>query len=100
VTLAISAVSTLILGLLSLRFLPRYHLSVVKVLSDKPWTSVGIGFVAAVVIPVACAILFATVFALPIALILTASYFLLYYGRIFVDATHVMGVDLSGLSLG
>jgi len=85
VMLAVSAVSTLILGLLSLRFLPRYHESVVKVLSEKPWASVGIGFIAAVVTPIACVILFATVFALPIALILTASYFiLLYWGRIFV----------------
>lgn len=85
VMLAVSAVSTLILGLLSLRFLPRYHDSVLNVLRDKPWASMGIGFIAAVVTPVACAILFATVFAIPIALILVASYFiLLYWGRIFV----------------
>jgi hypothetical protein len=85
VMLAISAVSTLILGLLSLRFLPRYHNSVVSVLGNRPWSSLGIGFIAAVITPVVCAILFATLFALPIALILTVSYFiLLYWGRIFV----------------
>jgi cytoskeletal protein CcmA (bactofilin family) len=85
VMLAISAVSTLILGLLSLRFLPRYHNSVVSVLGHRPWSSLGIGFIAAVVTPAVCAILFATLFAFPIALILTASYFiLLYWGRIFV----------------
>jgi hypothetical protein len=55
------------------------------VLGNRPWSSLGIGFIAAVITPVVCAILFATLFALPIALILTVSYFiLLYWGRIFV----------------
>jgi hypothetical protein len=46
--------------------------------------SLGIGFVAAIVIPVVCALLFATVVAVPIALILTAAFFiLLYWARIF-----------------
>jgi hypothetical protein len=55
------------------------------VLGNRHWSSLGIGFIAAVITPVVCAILFATLFALPIALILTVSYFiLLYWGRIFV----------------
>jgi cytoskeletal protein CcmA (bactofilin family) len=82
--LLISFVSTLILGLLSVRFLPRFHESAVTVLKQRPWESLGIGFVAVVVTPVVCAILFATVVAIPIALVLTAAYLiLLYWGRIF-----------------
>ena len=49
---SINFLSTLILGLLSVRFLPRFHQSVVTTLSEKPWASLGIGFVAAVVLPV------------------------------------------------
>ena len=70
----------LILGLLSARFLPRYHQSVITTLRDKPWASLGIGFIAAVVVPV----LFATVLAIPLVLILmTAFFILLYWSRIY-----------------
>lgn len=81
---AINFVCTLILGLLSARFLPRYHQSVITTLRDKPWGSLGIGFIAAVVVPVVCALLFATVLAIPLGLILLAAFFiLLYWSRIY-----------------
>jgi cytoskeletal protein CcmA (bactofilin family) len=77
-------VCTLILGLLSARFLPRYHQSVITTLREKPWVSMGIGFIAAVVLPVVCALLFATVLAIPLALILLVAFFiLLYWARIY-----------------
>jgi hypothetical protein len=90
VIMAVSFVSTLILGLLSLRFLPRYHQATVSTLRERPWASLGVGFVAAVVTPVAGAILFATVLGIPLALVLTAAYLIaLYWGRIF--ALHRLG---------
>jgi len=77
-------VCTLILGLLSARFLPRYHQSVITTLREKPWASLGIGFIAAVVLPVVCALLFATVLAIPLGLILLVAFFiLLYWSRIY-----------------
>lgn len=87
VFLSINFVCTLILGLLSARFLPRYHQSVIDTLREKPWASLGIGFIAAVVLPFACALLFATVVAIPLALILVAAFFiLLYWSRIYAIA--------------
>ena len=81
---SINFVSTLILGLLSMRFLPRFHQSVITTLGERPWASLGIGFVAAVVLPVVCGLLFATVVAIPLALILLAALFiLLYWARIY-----------------
>lgn len=81
---SINFVCTLVLGLLSARFLPRYHQSVITTLREKPWASLGIGFVAAVVVPVVCALLFATIVAIPIGLILLAAFFiLLYWSRIY-----------------
>ncbi len=81
---SINFISTLILGLLSVRFLPRFHQSVVTTLSERPWTSLGIGFVAAVVLPVVCILLLATVVAIPIAVILLAAFFImLYWARIY-----------------
>jgi hypothetical protein len=88
--MAVSFVSTLVLGLLSLRYLPRYHQAAVTTLRDRPWVALGVGFVAAVVTPVVSAILFATVFGIPLALILAAAYpIVLYWGRIF--AVHRLG---------
>ena len=84
VFVAINFVCTLILGLLSARFLPRYHQSVITTLRERPWASLGIGFIAAVVVPVVCALLFATVLAIPLALILLFAFFiLLYWSRIY-----------------
>jgi cytoskeletal protein CcmA (bactofilin family) len=81
---SINFISTLILGLLSLRFLPRFHQSVVTTLSERPWASLGIGFVAAVVLPVVCSLLFATVVVIPLALILLTAFFIvLYWARIY-----------------
>ena len=84
VFVGINFVCTLILGLLSARFLPRYHQSVITTLRERPWASLGIGFIAAVVVPVVCALLFATVLAIPLALILLFVFFiLLYWSRIY-----------------
>ena len=84
VFVSINFVCTLILGLLSARFLPRYHQSVITTLREKPWASLGVGFVAAIVLPVVCAFLFATVLAIPLALILLFAFFiLLYWSRIY-----------------
>ena len=81
----ISLFSTLILGLLSLRFLPRYHETAVEILKERPLAALGLGFVAAIVTPVACVLLLALVVTLPIALILAAALaMLLFLGRIFV----------------
>jgi hypothetical protein len=57
---------------------------VITTLREKPWASLGIGFVAAVVVPVVCVLLFATIVAIPIGLILLAAFFiLLYWSRIY-----------------
>jgi cytoskeletal protein CcmA (bactofilin family) len=96
VIMAVSFVSTLVLGFLSLRFLPRYHEAAVSTLRERPWVALGVGFVAAVVTPVATAILFGTVLGIPLGLILAAAYpVVLYWGRIF--AVHRLGEVLCRL---
>ncbi len=81
----VSLISTLILGLLSLRFLPRYHATAVEILKARPLAALGTGFVVAVVTPVVCVLLLAMIVTLPIALVLAAALaILLFFGRIFV----------------
>jgi cytoskeletal protein CcmA (bactofilin family) len=87
VFVSVNFISTLILGLLSARFFPRFHQSVVATLGERPWASLGIGFVAAIILPVLCVILLVTVAMIPIALILLAAFFImLYWGRIYAIA--------------
>ena len=84
VFVSINFVCTLILGLLSARFLPRYHQSAITTLRERPWASLGVGFIAVVALPVVCALLFATALAIPLALILLVAFFiLLYWSRIY-----------------
>jgi cytoskeletal protein CcmA (bactofilin family) len=84
VLISINFVSTLILGLLSLRFFPRFHRAVVTTLSDRPWTALATGFIAIVVLPVVLGLLFTTVLGIPLALILMAAFFILiYWSRIY-----------------
>ena len=83
--LLIGFTSTLILGLMSLHYLPNYHQATADILRRRPWASLGVGFVAAVVIPVVCAILFSIVLTIPISIILAAAFgILLFWARIFV----------------
>jgi cytoskeletal protein CcmA (bactofilin family) len=77
--------STLIVGLLSQRYLPKYHQAAADTLKTRPWTALGLGFVAAIVIPVVCAVLFSMVLTIPLAVILTAAFaIVIFWGRIFV----------------
>jgi hypothetical protein len=90
ILVAASFVSTLVLGLLSLRFLPSYHHAAVQMLRDQPRAALGVGLVTAVVIPVVGAMLVATVLGIPLAVILAGAYLIvLYWGRIF--AVHWLG---------
>ena len=97
--LLISFSSTLILGLLSVRYLPGYHQTVADNLTAKPWQSLGVGFVVAVVTPVVFALLFAFVVTIPIAIILAAAYGIhLFWGRIFVISA--LGARITGSRRG
>jgi len=80
----ISFISTLILGLLSIRFIPNYHHSAVFMLRERTLACLGMGFVTVVVAPVLIMILMATIVGIPLALILSAVYVIaLYWSRIF-----------------
>lgn len=81
----VSFVSTLILGLLFVYVLPRYTQSTVSILRQRPWASLGVGFVALVVTPVAAGMLLITVLGVPLALMVTALYLMaIYLVRVFV----------------
>jgi cytoskeletal protein CcmA (bactofilin family) len=81
---ALSFVTVLVVGLLLLRFFPNFNHAVVTKLRERPWASIGIGFIALIMIPVIGIMLIFTIIGIPFALFLMVSYPLsIYLVRIF-----------------
>ncbi len=83
--IVINFISTLILGLLLIRYFPKYAVTSATVLKERPLASIGLGFLVLIVAPFVLALLMATVVGVPLALILTAWFLItLYLSRVFV----------------
>ncbi|MEX0616353.1 MAG: hypothetical protein WD231_00905 [Candidatus Woykebacteria bacterium] len=81
----VSFISTLILGLLIIRLFPSLSQNAADNIKNKPWPSLGLGFIALIATPIIALILAATLVGIPLALIILPIYFMsLYIGRIFV----------------
>lgn len=75
----------MIIGTIFLRLFPKHSRSIAMTLKERPWASLGIGFIALISVPVIFVILLITVVGIPLAFILLALYFIaLYLVRIFV----------------
>lgn len=81
----VSLVSTFIVGLILIRFFPVFNKNVVANLTKTPWISLGAGFLALILVPIAAFILMITIVGIPLGLILMVLYVVaLYLARIFV----------------
>jgi hypothetical protein len=81
----ISTLSALAVGLILIYLSPKFMLRTTNTLSSRPWLSLGIGFLAIILTPIAIVALLATIIGIPLALILLAIYMiLLYLGKLFV----------------
>ncbi|OGD86591.1 hypothetical protein A2Z23_02160, partial [Candidatus Curtissbacteria bacterium RBG_16_39_7] len=82
----ISLLSSFIIGLLLLKFFPTYTQRTVNIVAQKPWASLGIGFLTVVLTPIVFVILLITIIGIPIAMILLATFLIVvYFTRIFVS---------------
>lgn len=61
--------SALVVGLLLLKFLPRFSSAVATDIFNKFWTSIGIGFLAFILAPITFFILLLTIIGIPLAFI-------------------------------
>jgi len=68
----IEIIGTFILGLLVIALVPVYTKRTVETIVKKPWTALLVGFVAAIVIPIAILIVFITVIGIKVGLVLVA----------------------------
>ncbi|MDR4466207.1 MAG: hypothetical protein MRJ66_18280 [Nitrospira sp.] len=81
----VSAVSTLVLGLLLLRIYPVFTKKAVSTIQEQPWVTLGVGGAMLVGTPLIIFLCMASVMGVPIGLMLAAMYVVtLYLGRVFV----------------
>ena len=81
----ISFISLLIVGLLIIRFCPKFMKTTTSTIKVKPWASIGLGFVVLVTTPIAIIVLLVTLVGIPLGLFLLAAYLaFLYLAKIFV----------------
>jgi cytoskeletal protein CcmA (bactofilin family) len=81
---AVSAVSTLILGLVLLRLYPVFTRRVASTIRERPWRSLGWGAAALLGTPVMVLVLIMTLLGLPIGIVLMALYAVtVYLGRVY-----------------
>ncbi|MHB0997713.1 MAG: bactofilin family protein [Armatimonadota bacterium] len=74
-----------LVGVLLIALAPRIVASTADRVIASPWISLLIGFIALIVVPALIAFIFITIIGIPLALILSAMYFImLYISRIFV----------------
>lgn len=67
-----SLVSYLILGLILFSFMPVFGRETSRMLMERPWMSLGIGFLITIIIPIIIFLLFITVLGIPLAFFLIA----------------------------
>lgn len=81
----INFVSTLIIGLLLVYFYPGFMTRTVSIIRERALHSLGLGFIALFLTPIAAFILMITILGIPFALLLLAVYFVyIYMARVFV----------------
>lgn len=80
----VSFVSSLLFGLLFVKFVPNVMHRVSDKMRDQFAKSLGVGFLAMIVVPVSFFLLLITVFGIPLALVLLAVYLLVvYFSKLF-----------------
>jgi hypothetical protein len=79
-----SLILSFLLGLGFLYVFPKRGEAIVKVLTSRPWQSLGAGFLTLILIPVGMVFLMLTIIGIPLALMLVPLYILLlYFSKIF-----------------
>lgn len=75
----VNLVSWFLIGLLTLHFLPKLFDTSIKTLKDKPWPSLGIGFLTLVIVPILGIGVMLFVVGIPIGLILMGLWLIAIY---------------------
>lgn len=75
----LSFFAALLVGLLLVRFMPDYVQRTANVVLNKPFQSLGVGFLAIILSPIVFVLLFITIIGIPLDLMLLAGFMILVY---------------------
>lgn len=82
----INILSAFVIGILLLKFVPKYTTHVEKRINESPWKSMGVGLVFLIAAPLIALILFVTVIGIPLGFLLFVAYFFsIYLSKIFIS---------------
>ncbi len=74
----------IIIGLIIVNIAPRYSMEIANNIKEKPWHSLGIGFLALIIVPIAAVILLFTIVGIPVGIIVLLLYAIaLFLSKIF-----------------
>jgi MFS family permease len=80
-----SFLSALVIGLLLIRFAPRFFEKTARTIQDKPGASVLIGIIALIIIPIIGIVLFATLLLIPLSILIMLMFGIaLYVSKLFI----------------
>lgn len=84
--LIFEVLSVLIVGLLVIKFYPNFINNTVEIIQKSSLTSLGVGLLGMITIPVAFIILMVTIIGIPLGIIILLSFFIyIYLSKIFVS---------------
>lgn len=75
----VNLISAIIIGLILIKLFPVFSKDTADLITARPWASLGVGLVFAIVTPIVAVILAVSLIGLPLALITFAAYLILIY---------------------
>ena len=86
---------TFFVGAILIIFGPNYTRKVVAKINDRPWMSMGIGFLALIITPIIIVLLFITIIGIPLSILLLVYYiFVVMFAKVFTAV--FLGGKISG----
>ncbi len=81
----ISFISALIIGFIFIKLVPVFSVETAEIIMDRPWKSLGIGFLTLIVTPLLILAIFVTIIGIPFGIMLLLGFLLaLYLSKIFM----------------
>ncbi len=81
----INIITAFLVGLLFIFLFPKYSATITKQVSEKTWTSMGVGLLTLILAPIVALLLLVTIVGVPIGFLLIVAYFFsIFFAKIFV----------------
>ena len=82
----INIITAFLVGLLFIFLFPKYTTTITKQISEKTWSTMGVGFLTLILTPVVAVLFMVTIVGLPVGFLLIFAYFFcIFFAKIFIS---------------